>query len=185
MGDDALITLLSLRISLPHLPIVRSCSYLQRFLNSFWRSSTSSISETNLFHRHLYFSSCFTPATMAADLYALFSNDSFRCLDFDDVTSLDKAQRQAVVGIMNKAFPTFLNALGYQHVDRPKDTAFRNDFFAWGHKELVNVWPDNGRLESLLNTTASSMEHFYPSSSHQFRMCIGSATAYTTSWTTS
>lgn len=114
---------------------------------------------------------------MSVDLYTLLSTDKFRCLDFVDVALLDKAQCQAAAKIMDELLLTFLGALGYQHVIQPKDAAFRKDFWAWGQRELVSILPDKARRDALLDTAASSMEFFYPNSSHQLKMCVGAITA--------
>lgn len=110
---------------------------------------------------------------MAADLLAFFSQDDFDCLDFDDLALLDKAQRQAVVRCMDQICVYCLRAIGYQHIVRPKDVAFRRDFRAWGYSNLANDTPDNAHLDILLDTTAFIIEHFYPSVCHQAKICVG------------
>ena len=113
---------------------------------------------------------------MAFDLRALFSQDDFDCLEFDDVALLDKVQRQAVVESMDKIYGLFLGTIDYQHIVRPQDVAFRRDLWAWGYSRLTTATPDNAHLDFLLDTTASCMEYFYPSACHQARMCTGTAT---------
>lgn len=41
---------------------------------------------------------------MTTDLLALFSDEKFSCLDFDNVASIDKAQRQAVAESMDEVY---------------------------------------------------------------------------------
>lgn len=113
---------------------------------------------------------------MAADLLAFFSQDDFDGLDFDDLASLDKAQRQAVLGCMDQIFDYVFRAIGYQHIVRPKDVAFRRDLRAWGYSRLAKATPDNAHLDRLIDSTAIAMEHFYPSACHQAKMCMGAAT---------
>lgn len=114
---------------------------------------------------------------MAADLLAIFSQDEFACLDFDDAALLDKVQRQNVVASMDQLMGYLLRAIGYQHIVRPKDVAFRRDLWAWGYSTLTKDTPDKAHLDILLETTAGCIEHFHPSACHESRMCTGTATA--------
>lgn len=114
---------------------------------------------------------------MSAELLALFSQNDFACLDFDDVALLDKVQRQAVIGSMDQIIGYLFRAIDFQFIVRPKDVAFRGDLWAWGYSRLTKVTPDNAYLDLLLETAASLMEYFYPSTCHHARMCTGKATA--------
>lgn len=113
---------------------------------------------------------------MTADLFALFSEEGFICLDFDDVATIDEEKRQAVGAILDKIFGTVLSIMGYQHLTRPKDIAFREELRAWGQAKLSKLLCDS-KLECLLDTTASCMEYLYPSSDFEFRMSLGTSTA--------
>ena len=110
---------------------------------------------------------------MSADLLAFISQDDFGCLDFDDVALLDETQRQAVVESMDRLLGHLFKAIHYQHIVRPKNVAFRKDFWAWGYSRLTEATPDNTHLDFLLDTTAASMEYLYPSACHQSWMCMG------------
>ena len=114
---------------------------------------------------------------MAADLLALFSQDEFACLDFDDAALLDKVQRNNVVASMDHLLGYLLRAIGYQHIVRPKDVAFRRDLWAWGYSRLSKVTPDKAHLDIYLETAACSIEHLFPSACHESRMCQGTTTA--------
>lgn len=114
---------------------------------------------------------------MAADLLAFFSKDDFDCLDFDDVALLDKAQRQAVLASMDQILRHLFRAIGYQHIVRPKDVAFRRNLWAWGYSRLTKVMPDNARLDMLLDTSAAIMENFYPNACDEAKMCTATASA--------
>ena len=113
---------------------------------------------------------------MAADLLAFFSQDNFGCLDFDDVTLLDKVQRGVVVASMDQLLGYFLNAIGYQHTLRPKDVALRRDLRAWGYSKLRKATRDNAHLDAILDTTANCVEHYYPSACHQSKLCTAATT---------
>lgn len=113
---------------------------------------------------------------MAADLFALFSEESFKCLDFDDVATVDEEKGQAVVASIVKTIETLLAVIGYQHVTRPKDLAFRKEFWAWGQAKLSKIICNDAKLHILLDTTASCMEYLYPSSDFEFRMSQGTST---------
>lgn len=113
---------------------------------------------------------------MAAELFALFSEESFKCLDFDDLTTVDEEKGQAVEASILKAIDTCLAVIGYQHVTRPKDPAFRKELWAWGQANLSKIICNDAKLHILLDTTACSMEYFYPSSDFEFRMSQGTST---------
>lgn len=113
---------------------------------------------------------------MNADLFALFSEESFKCLDFDDVVTVGEGERQAVEATLDKITSTFLSILGYQHMTQPKDIAFRKEFWAWGQAKLSKIVRSDSKLEQLLDTSASCMEYFYPSSDFEFRMSHGTST---------
>lgn len=112
---------------------------------------------------------------MTTDLLALISKDDCSCLDFDDVTLLDKAQRQAVVENMDQILCYCLGAIGYQHIVRPKDMAFRRDLWDWGYSRMSKAIPNYKILDCALEVGAGVMEYFYPNAGHQARMCMASA----------
>ncbi|MCJ1263763.1 hypothetical protein MMC22_003633 [Lobaria immixta] len=114
---------------------------------------------------------------MPADLLALFSQDEFACLDFDDAALLDKVQRQNVVASMDQLLGYLLRAIGYQNIVRPKDVAFRRDLWAWGYSRLTKDTPDKAHLDIILDTAAGYIENSYPSACHESRMCTGTTTA--------
>lgn len=111
---------------------------------------------------------------MNADLFALFSEESFKCLSFVDVVTVGEGERQAVEATLDK-YSTFLSILGYQHVTQPKDIAFRKEMWAWGQAKLSKIVRSDSKFEQLLDTAASSMEYFYPSSDFEFRMSHGTS----------
>lgn len=113
---------------------------------------------------------------MAAGLFALFSEESFECLDFDDIATVEEEKRQAVVASIDKVIETVLTLIGYQHVVRPKDVAFRKELWAWGQAKLSKIMCNDAKLHFLLETTASCMEYLYPSSDFEFRMSQGTST---------
>lgn len=113
---------------------------------------------------------------MTVDLFALFSEESFDCLGFDDVVTIGEEKRQAVGATLDKILGTFLSIIGYQHVTRPKDIAFRKELWAWGQAKLSKILCSDSKLERLLDTTASCMEYLYPSSDLEFRMSQGTST---------
>lgn len=113
---------------------------------------------------------------MAADLFAIFSEESFECLDFDDLTTVGEEKRQAVLASIDKTINTLLGVIGYQHVTRPKDVAFRKELWAWGQAKLSKILCHDAKLQTLLDTTASCMEYLYPSSDFEFRMSQGTST---------
>ncbi len=113
---------------------------------------------------------------MTANLLARFSEDRFRSLDYDDIASVDKTQTLAVLGIIDEFFEPHFSALGYRRISRSKDPTFRKELWAWGETKLSKILCDKDKLDFLLDTTASCMEYFYPTSSFQFRMCQGTAT---------
>lgn len=114
---------------------------------------------------------------MTADLFALFSEESFKCLSFDDVVTVGEEERQAVAATLDKILGTFLSILGFQHVIRPKDIAFRKELWAWGEAKLSKKLNSDSKLERLLDTTACCMEYLYPSSDFEFRMSQGTSSA--------
>lgn len=113
---------------------------------------------------------------MNADLFALFSEESFKCLSFDDVLTVGEGERQAVEAALDKIIRTFLSILGHQHVTQPKDIAFRKELWAWGQAKLSKIVRNDSKLEQILDTAARSMEYFYPSSDFEFRMSHGTST---------
>lgn len=113
---------------------------------------------------------------MNADLFALFSEESFKCLSFDDVVTVGEGERQAVEATLDKITSTFLSILGYQHMTQPKDIAFRKELWAWGQAKLSTIVRSDSKLEQLLDAAASSMEYLYPSSDFEFRMSHGTST---------
>lgn len=113
---------------------------------------------------------------MAADLFALFSEESFKCLDFDDVVTINEEKRLAVGATLDKILGALLSIIGYQHLTRPKDIAFRKELWAWGQAKLSKILCSDSKLEILLDTTASCMEYLYPSSDFEFRMSQGTST---------
>ncbi len=113
---------------------------------------------------------------MTAELFALFSEESFKCLSFDDVVTVGEEERQAVEATLDKILGTFLSILGYQHVTTPKDIAFRKELWAWGQAKLSKIISSDSKLEHLLDTTASCMEYLYPSSDFEFRISQGTST---------
>lgn len=94
---------------------------------------------------------------MATELLAVISQDHFGCLDFDDVTLLDNAQRQAEVGSMDQLLGYLFKAISYQHIVRPKDVAFRRDLWGWCYSRLAEATSDNAHLDFLLDSAAASM----------------------------
>lgn len=113
---------------------------------------------------------------MAVDLFALFSEESFKCLDFDDIVMVDEDERQVILATIDKTIDTFLRVIGYQHVTRPKDVVFREELGAWGQAKLSKTMCNDAKLQLLLDTTASCMEYLYPSSDLEFRMSQGTST---------
>lgn len=113
---------------------------------------------------------------MNADLFALFSEESFKCLEFDDVATIDEEKRQAVLATLEKICGTVLSLVGYQHSTKPKDIAFRKELWAWGQAKLSKVMCNDSKLEDILETTASNMEYLYPSSDFEFKMSHGTST---------
>ena len=114
---------------------------------------------------------------MTIDSLAIFSQEKFSCLDFDDVALIDKAQRQAVAESMDEVYCRFLRAIDYQHINLPEDAAFRKDLWAWGYSRLAKVEPDKARLDFILETSATCMEYFYRSACLQSKMAMGTTTA--------
>ncbi|MCJ1467201.1 hypothetical protein MMC07_005824 [Pseudocyphellaria aurata] len=114
---------------------------------------------------------------MTTDLLAFFSKDNFSCLDFDDVTLLDEAQRQAVLENMDHIVAYCLAAIGYKHIAPPKDIAFRTDLWDRAYSRLSEDVPDPAVLDAFLEAGASLVETYYPSACHQARMCVAFATA--------
>lgn len=113
---------------------------------------------------------------MNADLFALFSEESFKCLEFDDVATIDEEKRQAVLATLEKICGTVLSLVEYQHLTKPKDIAFRKELWAWGQAKLSKVMCNDSKLEDLLEATASCMEYFYSSSDFEFKMSLGTST---------
>lgn len=112
---------------------------------------------------------------MTADLFALFSEESCNCLNFDDVVTVGEEDRQAVEATLDRINSTLLSILGYQHTTRPKDIAFRKEFWAWGQAKVSKIMGNDSKLENLLELTASCMEYLYPSSDFEFRMSQGTS----------
>ncbi|MCJ1471321.1 hypothetical protein MMC07_009969 [Pseudocyphellaria aurata] len=111
------------------------------------------------------------PSAMPTDLLAFFSKDNFSCLDFDDVTSLDKAQIQAVVKNIDQISAYCLAAIGHKQMTPPKDLALRTDLWDRTYSRLSKT-TDHAVLENALEAGASLVEYCYPSACYQGRMCM-------------
>lgn len=112
---------------------------------------------------------------MAAELLALFSEESFKCLDFGDVATIDEEKGQAVLASIDKTIGTMLAVIGYEDVITPGDLAFRKELWAWGQAKLSKIVCNDAYLNNLLDTAASCIEYFYPSSDFEFRMSQGTS----------
>ncbi|MCJ1470016.1 hypothetical protein MMC07_008661 [Pseudocyphellaria aurata] len=115
------------------------------------------------------------PSAMPADLLDFFSKDNFSCLDFDDVTSLDKTQIQTVVKSIDQISAYCLAAIGHKQITPPKDLALRTDLWDRTYSGLSKTI-DHRVLENALEAAASFVECSYPSASYQGRMSMAFVT---------
>lgn len=114
---------------------------------------------------------------MPVDLFALFSEDRFKCLDFHDVSVLTDNQVQDVVRAMEAIHVGLLARIKHQHIVMPKNDLFRRDLRDWIDDKLSCVYVNDKKRAYLVETTAMFMEYFYQNASHEFKMCIGAITA--------
>jgi len=114
---------------------------------------------------------------MILDFFAFLSEDRFRCLNFHDVALLDENQVEAIVRSLREVQIVFLRAINHQQLTKPEDAAFRRDLQAWANTKLSDIYHSDAKRAHLVDTTAAFMENFFPSSTHQVKMLVGTWTA--------
>jgi hypothetical protein len=113
---------------------------------------------------------------MDLNLLHYLSEEWFRCLDFQDPTTLNEKELKAAMDSMEQIQRTFLSVIGYQHITWSQDTILRHELKTWVDRTMSKFYCESKRLH-LVDMTATFMEYFYPSSSYELKLCVGVVTA--------
>ncbi|KAF3480996.1 uncharacterized protein GIQ15_06343 [Arthroderma uncinatum] len=114
---------------------------------------------------------------MDMDMFTLFSDEKYSCLDYHDVDGLDDAEKREIMEVMNDAIYHFLKAAGYIHINQEKDTLLRARLWEWAEAELTSATGhDINSLEPILEQGVTVSEYYYPFASHELRLCMAQGT---------